>query len=333
MTYIDDYTAQSYKIMQEAAKQDQRTNEQLVEEIRKGSTELIEILFFKNIGVVRKYIEPYLIYYDENDLLQESFLAINDAIWKFDPDRGKFTTCFPWYVTSRIQRYSSKWKSIPSHTNSDINLYNRTFNEMEQEFGRKPRIWEIADRLCWTMDKAEQVALLTFDVKSIDAMVPGTEDSISLGETIEDTKQADMLDRVISDRFMEEVWEQIGTIVSAIEKEVLFLRFDAKMSFGQIAKEKNTNKITIHSIFNTALTKIRKNAEFRKFVMKSESLFEGSFLYQDSFSSFKNFGNSRIEECVVRREREITKHNQVMKVIDANYDLYHARTIGSRLHK
>lgn len=58
------------------------TNEQIVEEIRNGVsvTANMERLYMDNLPLIKKFIKPYTSHEPEEDLLQEAFFGLLEAI-------------------------------------------------------------------------------------------------------------------------------------------------------------------------------------------------------------------------------------------------------------
>lgn len=324
------YMSNFAKQMSKAAKEDERSNEELAIEIQQGNANLIEILFYKNFGLIYRIIQPYMQHYSEDDLFQEAFLGLYDAIFKFDPGRGSFVTIFPTYILNRLRNYDREWKGLPHHVHSDVNAYRRTFAILMKEIGRKPTISEMSKHLGWSEKKTEEVCLLTFDLVSLDSLVPGEED-LYYGGLVEDTRQSDMINNVLSDKFAEELWKKIESIIDKAGRDILFLNVECGYSLKHIANRQNMSIEAVKIIQNEAITKLRKNREFRQFLEKSDSLFCGSYLYGDSFTSFKNLQGSRIEESIIRKDKMERDHKGRIEVIEANHNLTNHRI--SRLHK
>ncbi len=58
------------------------TNEQIVEEIRNGVSvaDNMERLYMSNLPLLRKFIKPYINYEPEEDLMQEAYFGLLEAI-------------------------------------------------------------------------------------------------------------------------------------------------------------------------------------------------------------------------------------------------------------
>ena len=54
------------------------TNEQIVSQVKKGIsvTENMQLLYEKNLSLIKKFIHPYIHYESEEDLLQEAYFGL-----------------------------------------------------------------------------------------------------------------------------------------------------------------------------------------------------------------------------------------------------------------
>ena len=62
------------------------TNEQIVEEIRNGysATDNMQLLYEKNLPLIKKFIKPYTAYENQEDLLQESYFGLWEAVKRYE---------------------------------------------------------------------------------------------------------------------------------------------------------------------------------------------------------------------------------------------------------
>ena len=128
-------------------------NEEIVSEIRAGRSvsENMEILYTRNLPLIKKFIKPYTAYECETDLLQESYFGLWEAVQHYETSANvRFMTYAEYWIRQSVQRYLEKCGSmvrIPGHTRQKIARYKKTVQELEQELGRVPTDNEIADKM------------------------------------------------------------------------------------------------------------------------------------------------------------------------------------------
>lgn len=62
------------------------TNEQIVSQVKKGIsvTENMQLLYEKNLSLIKKFIRPYIHYESEEDLLQEAYFGLWEAVQHYE---------------------------------------------------------------------------------------------------------------------------------------------------------------------------------------------------------------------------------------------------------
>ena len=123
-------------------------NEEIVQQIQRNQedkTELIEKLWLENLGLIRKIIKELtgLDYYvfadrqDFEDLEQQAFLGILEAISKFDSNTGnKFFSFAPYYIKKSIFKYyyvSSQAIRIPAYMRKRMKEYIEAKRKLEEQ--------------------------------------------------------------------------------------------------------------------------------------------------------------------------------------------------------
>ncbi len=129
------------------------TNEQVVSEIRNGYsvTDYMQLLYESNLPLIKKFIKPYAAYEPMDDLLQESYFGLWEAVQHYETSANvRFMAYAEYWIRQSVQRHLEKYGSavrIPSHTRHKIARYKKTVQELEQESGRVPTGNEIADKM------------------------------------------------------------------------------------------------------------------------------------------------------------------------------------------
>ena len=129
------------------------TNEQIVSEIRNGYsvTDYMQLLYESNLPLIKKFIKPYAAYEPVEDLVQESYFGLWEAVQHYETSANvRFMTYVEYWIRQSVQRYLEKCGStvrIPSHTRQKIARYKKTVQELEQELGRMPTDNEISDKM------------------------------------------------------------------------------------------------------------------------------------------------------------------------------------------
>ena len=114
------------------------TNEQIIEQIKSGYsvTDNMQMLYEKNLPLIKKIIKPYL-YDDREDLLQESYFGLVEAVKHYETSRNVlFTTYLCFWIRQSVSRYLEQNGSvirIPNYTKQKISRYRKCVADLTNE--------------------------------------------------------------------------------------------------------------------------------------------------------------------------------------------------------
>ena len=124
------------------------TNEQLVIRIKAGidvADNMLQ-LWQQNRGFIHKIVNQYKVFAEEEDLEQEGYLGLNEAVRHYDPDEGvTFLRYASYWIKQYIVRYikGNGIVRLPEHIQERIRKYNRIVQEWQQDYNRSPSDEEI----------------------------------------------------------------------------------------------------------------------------------------------------------------------------------------------
>ncbi len=166
------------------------TNEQIVSEIRNGYsvTDNMQLLYESNLPLIKKFIKPYAAYEPVEDLVQESYFGLWEAVQHYETSANvRFMSYAEYWIRQSVQRYLEKCGfvvRIPSHTRQKTALYKKTVQELEQELSRIPTGKEIADRMGISVGLLPNLEIQIQGVASLDTPLTD-DDNLTLADTVQ----------------------------------------------------------------------------------------------------------------------------------------------------
>ncbi|MFN4033192.1 MAG: sigma-70 family RNA polymerase sigma factor [Fimbriimonadales bacterium] len=239
------------------------TEELVLEYCETRDLELRDAITIQLAGLVesiaRKFIgsgEPI------EDLIQEGYLGLLNALDLFKPDKGvKFTTYATHLIVGQIKHYlRDKGKIIkePAWLQELNSKINRVSNELTARYGRPPTTQEIAEFLGMTTKAIEDVLMTreVFKVSSLDAIYEDEEDEWN-GYDLEklncepcQTFNLPIEERVVVETAMQQLKQ--------IEQQVLHLFFNEGYNQTEIAHQLKISCNYVSHILRNATQKLRR---------------------------------------------------------------------------
>lgn len=220
------------------------TNEQLAARIQSG----------ENVGnnmaalydQVKDFIHAMAYKYhgqgELEDLEQEGFLALYDAIDHYEADQGvKFLTYASHWIRQRMQKYIQNTGSplrLSAGRQEAIRKYRKFCTEFQAEQGCKPTEAELCRSLWLTLEQLREIqydACMTA-VKSLDAPIKGAEgeEDTTLGELAASATDPceEVLDRLEQEALCSVLWQCVDSLPGK-QPDVIRSRYKDNMTMKQ----------------------------------------------------------------------------------------------------
>lgn len=219
------------------------TNEQLVLRIRAGentATNMV-MLYGQNRGMIAKLAIKYQSYAEFDDLMQEGYIGLSNAVDAWEQERGAFIMCAVFWIRQSMLRYIENCGSsirIPVHARARIRKYLQIRQQYQLLTGREPKEWELCRLLGVSKNILEQIKadLRCTNPDSLDKCV-GEDEDTALAEFVADQK--DDYDKSLENLQQEELKAVIWPMVDSLEGQqpaVLRMRFQDNMTLKEVGK-------------------------------------------------------------------------------------------------
>lgn len=251
------------------------TNEQLAARIRSG----------ENVGnnmaalydQVKDFIHAMAYKYhgqgELEDLEQEGFLALYDAIDHYEADQGvKFLTYASHWIRQRMQKYIQNTGSplrLSAGRQEAIRKYRKFCTEFQAEQGCKPTEAELCRSLWLTLEQLREIqydACMTA-VKSLDAPIKGAEgeEDTTLGELAASATDPceEALDRLEQEELCSVLWQCVDSLPGK-QPDVIRSRYKGNMTMKQCGQFCGISEAEVRKQQLKALRSLRSGDNAKK---------------------------------------------------------------------
>jgi len=298
------------------------TNEQIVSEIRNGYsvTDYMQLLYESNLPLIKKFIKPYAAYEPMEDLVQESYFGLWEAVQHYETSANvRFMTYAEYWIRQSVQRYLEKCGStvrIPSHTRQKIARYKKAVQKLEQESGRAPTDNEIADKMRVPVGLLPELKIQMQGVASLDTRLA---DSLTLSDTIQAdfSLEDETIDKMYAEHSKSQLWGIVEHFTSNRENNIIREIFINNRTMAAVAREQGITIDRIRQIKEKGLRRLRTGKAKRELLEKFDIVEAGT--YRNSMNKFNEHGfTSTVEYIALRRaelQAEYEKHKRQVEIM------------------
>lgn len=290
------------------------TNEELVSRAQGGDRDSLLMLWENNKGLVHKTIQPYLGSLEFDDLMQEAFIGLSNAVQKYDPGAGCafssfMVSCIRWELLGYIETSGAPVK-LPRSMWAKIRQLNKTRDELREALGRNPSTEELAREMGLS---ADQIQLMTMAISrktpsSMDAPVSGDDgsESGSLGDLLADPCNGiENAEEALEREELAEVLWGIVDELPDLQSRVIRKAFRDELTYAQMAELFHVSEDAIRSARASAMKRLQNYKIRNRLAPYVDGDLIAKTVKMSSFSAWKSSGMSGPEYAVIKiEERE-----------------------------
>lgn len=245
------------------------TNEQIVIRIKAGVdvAENMLALWEKNQTLIKMIVKRY----DKGeteDLMQETYIGLCDAVDSYKPEMGvKFMSYAPYRIKTRIRRYlfANNPFGMSEYMQELIRKDRKLTAAFLQQLGRKPTEWErmrdldLTRKQLESLDKAKDMRL-----DSMDTLI-GEDDNGTLYDVVEGCTGIE--DTVIDDMALDDLKATLWGMVDGLpedEATAIYGRFQKKLTYQQCGDMMGVTRDRVRSVEEKGLRTLRHPRNSKK---------------------------------------------------------------------
>lgn len=244
------------------------SNEELASRIKAGENTAanMEQLWQQVKDYVARLSRKYEGEAENEDLMQEGFLALYDAVVGYDAGSGfKFLTYATYWINQRMIRYiqNNGCIRVPVHKGEELREYNRIVNYYRLMRGRKPTRQEAARCMGISMAAVEDIekAALSKKTRSLEGYFcteEGEEDnSIERIFISQNDIENDVIEKLQREEQRKTVWKVVDTLLPE-QKKVIRMHYQGNRTLKQTGELLKITYGQARAIESRALWELRR---------------------------------------------------------------------------
>lgn len=277
----------------------------IYERIRSGDTFARRELVTPNLPFAAAYVKRFVgCGIEYADLRQLAAMGLLEAADKYDPDAGvNFRTFAVYHIKSvvvrEIERHGHAVR-IPSHMLQEALRYRQFVSAFEKEHGREPTDSEA--EACIGIPRSKLTGLIQYlcPVLSLDQPISGTEDELTIGNTIDSGEDlaeiiADEDERVGLCRDINHLLDDLPSD----EASALRGRYFRLQTYAQMAEHMGTTERAVKNSFERGLRHLR-TYRARQVLSRYVDYCVDKYAYKSGLKTWQETCSSSTERAVLK---------------------------------
>ena len=288
-------------------------NEQLVLRIQSGDNEENMLqLWQQNKGFIAMLARRYSAGAEMEDLEQEGYIALCEAVQHYSPDRGaSFISYAAFWIKRRMRICADNSRTVRLSFNAgdEVRQYQKIMREYRQEYGCDPSDWELCGFLYVSREKLDQIrkAAQMGNIRSLDEPVQGLEGDINIGDTVPsgDDMEGDVIRRLDREQMSREIWLAVDQLPGDLPAAVR-LRYEDGLTLEKTGQALGVNRERVRQLERKALRMLRLPHRCEKFRAYHEEYLSTASVHHVGVRRYIETWESEVEREALRwAEKEL----------------------------
>lgn len=255
-------------------------NETLVKLIKEGKDikSNMERLYVQNKGLLYKIVKRYRNIdrmTDIDDLMQQAYIGLVEAVEHYDPDKGAlFMTYAPYWIRQNIKRYlesTGRIIALPVHTQEKIYRYQKVTGAYLSQYNREPTDREYCYWMDCTQKQLESIRR-TMRISAPCSLESPVGEDLTVGDissNIENTEDA--IDR---ERLTVSLWDAVkDAIEDSTDSQIIEDRYKRRMTMSECGKKHGLTAEKARQRQDKSMRKLRNNRTIKQ-IGEDENIFQ-----------------------------------------------------------
>lgn len=280
------------------------SNKQLVALIRAGENEADNMLqlWQQNRGFVYKMAMKYQGYAEIDDLMQEGYLGLCEAVRQYEPDNDAgFLTYATFWIRQCMQRYIDNCCSvvrIPVHAQNDVRRYKRAIRQYKQYYGCEPPERALCAMLGVGREKLHTIQenARMGQIDSLSRVIGGEDEDITIADTIasDEVLEEDVIKDLDRENMSRELWIAVGQLPGNLPEAIRHRYFDG-MTLKEVGQSMGIGIERVRQLQAKAFRMLRTERRGAKLRRYHEEYLAAAPVHHVGVESFQRTWTSEVE--------------------------------------
>ncbi len=283
-------------------------NEQLVARIQGGDNEAENILqlWRQNKGFISMIARRYSAGAEMEDLEQEGYIALCEAVRHYDPGRGmSFISYAAFYIRRRMRICADNNRTVRLSFNAgdEVRQYQKIVREYLQEYGCNPSDRELCGFLYVSREKLDQIrkAAQMGNIRSLDEPLQGMDGDISIADTVPsgEEMEEDTIREIDKEQMKRELWIAVDQLPGDLPAAVR-LRYENGLTLEKAGQALGVNRERARQLERKAFRILRQPHRCKKFRAYHEECLSAAPIHHVGVRRYLETWESEVEREALR---------------------------------
>ena len=294
--------------------QNDRTNECIVAAVQAGDNEAENMLqlWQQNKGFIAMMARRYSAGAEMEDLEQEGYIALCEAVQHYDPARGmSFISYAAFWIKRRMRICADNSRTVRLSFNAgdEVRQYQKIMREDRQEYGCDPSDRELCGFLYVSREKLDQIrkAAQMGNIRSLDEPVQGMEGDISIGDTVPSggDMEEDTIREIDKEQMKRELWIAVDQLPGDLPAAVR-LRYKDRLTLEKTGQALGVNRERARQLESKAMRILRQPHRCKVFRGYFEEYLSAAPIHHVGVQRYLETWESEVEREALRwAEKEL----------------------------
>ena len=280
------------------------TNEQLVARIQagEGTADNMLRLWRQNEGFIAKMAKRYQGYAELDDLKQEGYIGLCEAVRQYDPEQGaSFISYAAFWIRQAMKRYidnSCGVVRIPVHAREWIQKYNRAVKEFRKYYGTEPPECALCAMLKVSQEKLRSIQkdARMGRIDSLSRPTAGEDEELTLADLVPsgEDMEGDVIKALDTAAMGREVWLAVDGLPDNLPA-VVRMRYQDRKTLEQAGRNLGVSRERFRELERKAFRLLKTERSSRKFRCYYEEYLRAAPVRHVGVESFNRTWTSSVE--------------------------------------